>query len=216
MRPTRLLPLLTRLLPALAASCLGDFCSPAGPPPEDSCSTPSNAGVATLEVGPDSDPFVPFTDGQMVTFLIGGQFASMLPVRLRVGGANPPACLGQRTTLTDDMGNEMARDKDPRATYTDGAFRTTHALYLVLFDDFAPPAHPLTLTVTVGSKAVTRTLYVAETPNALDGGASPRDGASTADAPPAPDAARIDAARIDAAPDGKSVDAATLDRGAGD
>lgn len=191
----RWLPL---LVPAFAASCFGiNLCGPPGPPPPDSCTGDSSSGVDTVEVGPDSDGFVPFTDGQVVNFITGGQGSFMLPVRIRVGGASPPACLSQHTTLTNDKGDEMGRDKDPRATYPDGSFRTTRTIYLVLFG-YAEPGHALTLTVTVGQKSVTRTIYYGQKPSggsdaatADDQGGWPSfDGSAPVDARLAPADAR--------------------------
>ncbi len=182
---------------ASSASCIG-FCNPApsGPPPEDTCTGGSADGVDTIEVGPNVDPFVPYKDGDEPNFVLGGQGFAMLPIRIRVGGPNPPACLAQRTVVLDSRGYESGIDNDPRAAYPDGRYRTTgsgdHALYVVLGYG---PSTPLELSVTVGGKAVIRTL----------GGLPPDDGGAPDGAGSDGGASEKDASAPDAAP---SVDAA--------
>jgi len=74
---------------------LGGGCP--APPLAESCS-PAFSGMisgATIEIGPAdaSQPFRAFGDGEVVTPVVGGQGAAMIPFRVRVSGAAAPDCV---------------------------------------------------------------------------------------------------------------------------
>jgi hypothetical protein len=125
---------------ATAAGCFGNTCNnPPGPPPPDVCDTPSTDGVTKVSVGAfpldadDTQPVVPLVDGDMPRFATGGQGLTMLPLRLRLDGPSPPACVAQATRVIGPMGMELAHSMNPLETYAqpDGS-RTTKAEYLVI------------------------------------------------------------------------------------
>jgi hypothetical protein len=72
------------------------------------CESPtlSGFGALTVEVGPDApgEDFRPFTDGETVTQVVGGQGSPMLPFRVRLSGGDPeaaPTCVELGTQLRE-------------------------------------------------------------------------------------------------------------------
>jgi hypothetical protein len=68
--------------------------------------TLSGFGALTVEVGPDApgEDFRPFTDGETVTQVVGGQGSPMLPFRVRLSGGDPeaaPTCVELGTQLRE-------------------------------------------------------------------------------------------------------------------
>jgi hypothetical protein len=136
----------------------------AGPPPTDSCATPSAGSADTLEVGAASSAdltgmptaFAPLSDGDGMALIRGPQGANMIGLVLRVSGSAAPACLGQQTTVTDTGGARITAASPPLATYAqpDGT-RLTHPLWL-------PADYPATFVVSVaaGGQAVTLHLHL--------------------------------------------------------
>lgn len=151
-----------RQLFVIALALAGCADGPAGPPPPDSCLTPSAGSADTLEVGAASSadlagtttPFAPLHDGDGMALIRGGQGANMLGFILHVSGASAPACLGQTTTVTDTGGVRVTSATPPLATYEqpDGT-RLTKPLWM-------PAEYPASFVVTVGAAGQSVTLHL--------------------------------------------------------
>jgi hypothetical protein len=122
-----------------------------GPPPTDSCATPSGGSVDSLEVGAASmadlagapTTFAPLHDGDGMALIRGAQGANMIGLVFRVSGSAAPACLGQQTTITDASGARITGASPPLATYAQPeGTRLTHPLWL-------PADYPATFVVAV-------------------------------------------------------------------
>jgi hypothetical protein len=150
----------------LAAAALASVATsgPGPTPPEpDVCDQPpapgDGASIDAIEIGRADgavQTFTPLADGDTVTVEIGGQGASMLPIRLRVHGAAAPACLAQTTEvrLDDPPQTLVASETRPIATSDAGGdARTTDAIYLVL--DVLPPDTGVTVTTTADGATAT-------------------------------------------------------------
>ncbi len=78
------------------------------PPLVENCDAPFEGTLegGIVEVGPPSadEPFRPFTDGERVRTITGGQGSAMVEFRMRVGCAQVPDCVFVRTTITVDEG----------------------------------------------------------------------------------------------------------------
>jgi len=73
------------------------------PPLAETCDSPFAGTLegGTIEVGPaGSDAFRPYTDGEMVSLVYGGQGSPMIHYRVRVNGVDAPGCVRAVTTLT--------------------------------------------------------------------------------------------------------------------
>jgi hypothetical protein len=145
----------------LAASfSLGMMCGSPGPPPPDSCPSPSSAALTTLELGPEviSDrAYEPWAGSDTAYVTTGVQGGYMLGVTLRVP-AGAAACLAQRTTASAGGRVIMAEDS-PLKTYeqADGT-RTTRTTWLVF--PGAPPAIDSQVEVTTKAGGQTQTVQL--------------------------------------------------------
>ena len=115
---------------AAAGGCCGvpgfASCSPSGPPPTDSCVSGTSGTLGTIEIGAADDLFRAYHDGDAPHIVEGGQGLTMMGVRLRLTGADVPACLAQSTGFQDLSGMRLAGSSDPLKTYpeSDGSFTT--------------------------------------------------------------------------------------------
>ena len=110
----------------------GCLCSPSIPQP-DTCNNPSTTGVETLEMGAGVEgAFRPFDAGEKLSVVLGGQGASMLTFRLRVG-PKAPECIDQSLSVNSAFDHEtLASVTVPAATYTEsGGIRATKTMYLI-------------------------------------------------------------------------------------
>lgn len=149
---------LAPLVLALAAGCS----SSVGAPPTDSCAAPSSGTVDTVELGAatagdlagNPTPFTALVDGGGVTLIRGAQGANMLGFILRLAGGAAPACLGQKTVVSDSGGARVTSSTAPLATYAqpDGT-RLTHPLWL-------PADYPLSFVVDVDAAGKTLELHL--------------------------------------------------------
>jgi hypothetical protein len=155
------------VLVPLAALTTAGFCvNPSGSAPKpDRCDAPAmTRGPLTVEVGPyEYDlPFRAFVDGDAIAKVRGPQGGEMVAYRLRVSGAEAPACLAQVATLSTERGEELARLDVPLATYPDGAARTTRQTFLI-FSGLGPPSGTrVRLAVDAGGTHVERTLRLVD------------------------------------------------------
>ena len=150
----------------LAALTTAGFCTPRGTAPEpDQCSTPAmTRGALTVEVGPYEydQPFRAFVDGDQIAKVRGGQGGEMVAYRLRVSGADAPACLAQVATLSTESGQQLVRLDVPLTTYAEGAERTTRQTYLI-FPGLAPvTGTKVRLAVEAGGTRVERLLTLVD------------------------------------------------------
>jgi len=170
---------MTRWLRALGLAgavllCQGFQCGPGGPPAPDTCGAgAAPRGVLQLELGyGEGGDFRPMPDDAQVTLVHGPQGGSMVPLRLRASGDDPPVCLEQSTRLAyrclptvcppDDLGSSQteAQLNAPLATYSDAdRVRSTRPAYLILGGPIDTSA-PATLTVEAYGQTVTRRLHV--------------------------------------------------------
>lgn len=146
------------------ACVLGCPPAPNGPPPPDTCTSPSTGSVDSVELGAASaadlaghpSSFAPLHDGDGVTLLRGGQGATMLGFILRVSGAAAPSCLGQQTAITDPAGARVTGSTAPLTTYAqpDGT-RLTKPIWL-------PADYPATFVVntSAGGQSVSLQLHL--------------------------------------------------------
>jgi hypothetical protein len=145
------------LLAAVALSACPQ--PPPAPPTTGTCDAPGAGAVSTLEVGyaveltPD---FKALHDGDALRTIWGDQGSEMIPLRLRVAGAAPPACLDQKTTVADEQGAPTSSLSVAVPTFAeDDGSRTTHSLYLVL--SHSPMV--ATVTASAGGQQASVTLY---------------------------------------------------------
>jgi hypothetical protein len=151
----------------LVLSSLLAGCSAPGLPDADRCTPGSADGVDSFAIGPGKDSesatdlptdFRPYVANDNGDFVTGGQGFTMLRVRIRVAGHNPPACLAQQTNvdiLNDAQLETVGSDNVPRRTYPqpDGS-RLTKPLYIVV--DFGPIVYDgqVQISTPVGGKTV--------------------------------------------------------------
>ena len=131
-------------------------------PPPDSCLTPSQGTIDTLEIGAASyvdlegglTTFAPLHDGDGMALIRGDQGANMLGFILRISGASAPSCLGQTTTVTDTGGARITMSTPPLATYAkpDGT-RLTKPLWL-------PADYPASFVITVDAAGQSLALHL--------------------------------------------------------
>ena len=143
--------------------CLGGLCSPGGgPTPPDQCEQPqARAPIDAIEIGqPDGEPVRALPDGWVARVLRGPQGGAMLQFRLRVSGADAPACLMQTTTVKvrDQVLGSL---ETPLNTYADApGSRVTRPL-LVILNTFQPPTGVLAeVTAAAGGQSVTRSVWI--------------------------------------------------------
>jgi hypothetical protein len=139
----------------------GGGCGPGVPEPDRCDHLPTSVRVDSLELGsgnPDS-LFQPWADEAVIPVTTGGQGSAMFPVRLRLRGPSVPACLPQRTVVTNVVGGTVALEASPLKTYEqeDGS-RLTRTLWLVLDDEHAVDF--ATVETRVEGKTSTRTIWV--------------------------------------------------------
>lgn len=73
------------------------------PPLAEVCRTPFTGTLTgTVEIGPPDGAFRPFTDHEVVAAVFGGQGGGMLNYRVRVNGAEVPACMTIDAVVTFD------------------------------------------------------------------------------------------------------------------
>lgn len=147
-----------RLAVTLALLSLGFTCGPSGPnPTPDSCAAPGSGHPTTLVLG-GGDPFTPFTDGQVVELVTGGQGFLMLPVRMKLTG-DVPDCLAQSSSLIDSDRGDVGHWEQPLNTYaeSDGS-RTTKPLYMILGG--ATVGDEMVVTVAAGGLTASARLFV--------------------------------------------------------
>jgi hypothetical protein len=157
----------------LALTCtfsLGLTCGPPGPPPPDSCASPTAKAITEVELGPEMNEmrgFEAWASNDTGYITMGFQGGNMIGVSLRLSG-DAPACLQQKTTVKLD-GNVLAQETSPLNTYdaTDGT-RTTRTMWLV-FDGSVPPIGTQVLVVTTaGGKTASSYVTIAEDRHRLD------------------------------------------------
>jgi hypothetical protein len=114
-----------------------------------------------LEVGVADEPeFGPILDGAAVEILRGPQGGDMVGLRLRVTGDRPPACLYQRTDVSQRNADGLVAGSVASAlnTYEESArVRTTRPTYVIL-DGFPISGQSATIAVSCGGKRVERTV----------------------------------------------------------
>jgi hypothetical protein len=154
-------PVRSALLLLLLLPSLGMVCGPIEPPPPDECSAPTGGSVGNLEIGPERGPEQSFeawapTDTAVISS--GPQGGDMLGVTLRVTGDGPPACLAQRTRLT--QGGRQIETSVPVHTYeeADGS-RATRTLWLI-FDDVPALGSEIEVRAEAGGQAASSRLTV--------------------------------------------------------
>jgi hypothetical protein len=154
-----------RILPwgaLFALACNGG--SPSAPP-LDSCTAATAGSVDAVEMGAaveadlSGNPpaaFTPLAEGDGVPLMRGNQGAYMVGFVYRVSGAAAPACLGQKTVVSDAAGMRVTGATVPLKTYPqpDGT-RITAALWM-------PAEYPANFSVTVDAadKSLTRHLHL--------------------------------------------------------
>jgi hypothetical protein len=103
-------------------------------PAPDAClgAAQQRSEIDTVEIGsPDEAQFQPLEEGAAVQAVRGPQGGDMIPLRLRVAGASPPACLQQSTQVVQDQVSGTL--STPLTTYPDApGTRATRTLYVVL------------------------------------------------------------------------------------
>lgn len=99
-------------------------CDPTMVPPGGSCPVgplaescrPPFAGMlsgATIEIGdPGTGTFRPFTTGERVSLVTGGQGSPMVGYRIRVTGAGVPRCVGMTTTVMIDSSAPTSEERN--------------------------------------------------------------------------------------------------------
>jgi len=97
---------------------------------------------ATVEVGPPGGAFRPFTDGETVPLVFGGQGLPMIEYRVRVGHAGPPACALTTTTITRTGGSGSPVREDIR-------YRCGRTLRIFVIYPFECPLTPQPIDLTV-------------------------------------------------------------------
>jgi hypothetical protein len=137
----------------------GCICNQNALPRPDDCQPGSAVGVDSFEIGAGhlDGSFIPWMDGSLPSFAVGGQGSTMLVMRIRISGANPPSCLQQKTVVTvSSSSSETGRDTTPRKTYEAGSGqRVTDDMYIIIDDNIYGG---LTVTTTIGALEVTRHL----------------------------------------------------------
>ncbi len=138
----------------------GCVCGPSVPQP-DSCNMPSTGGVETLELGPGGEgSFRTFDAGEQLSLVRGGQGASMVTLRLRIG-PKAPQCIGESVTIYSafDHQTSLASLDVPVVTYDDpGGKRVTRTMYLIASSfNFAPRVQ---IVATVGQTKTEQTFAV--------------------------------------------------------
>lgn len=134
-----------RILLLAAAAIASMATSRVDPVPEpDECVDPGAAALSSLEIGPLSEPFAPFSDGDVADVVLGGQGGEMIGVRLMMRG-DVPACVDQITTLVRCDSDDPQSCQDPSAepigelaiplaTYdADGGAFTTGEMWIILW-----------------------------------------------------------------------------------
>ena len=178
---------------AFGHGCIFGGCSKDGPPPPDACDEATTGDVDMIEIGrgttDDELPFEPWSDGDVIDAIYGGQGSAMVALRIRLTGASPPHCLAQvtvvidATTLGPTTGRELASSSDSVSTYVDGVARTTHTIWIPTFE-FPTPPNPLRIHTVAGGKEITRLLYSGVAPVPVIDLSVPRDfGAADASQP---------------------------------
>lgn len=128
--------------------------------------------MSTVALGP-GDPtermtaFQPWSDGDPVPVIFGGQGARMIVARLEVTPAVGD-CLAQQTVVRDEQGTQIAADRSPVLSYpaVDGSGAAvpdtsdTYAIFLP--GSYPPPGAHLVVTTTIGALSVTHTLLIVE------------------------------------------------------
>jgi hypothetical protein len=153
---------LSSLCASLLGGCLaGGGCQGPGIPEPDTCAQPANGAIDSLELGDGTqeEQFVPWQDGDVVGLEFGTQGGTMLPLRLRVRGAQG-ACVSQRITVTDAAGTVLVDIEFPMQLYAqaDGSM-ASHINYTVL--DFTPEYDSLvTVSATVADQTATYSIRV--------------------------------------------------------
>jgi hypothetical protein len=161
----------TFIVAIAAAFSFGGLCGPgAEPPPPDSCSSPSQKAITSVELGPEMLPerdFEPWASADTAYVTHGLQGGDMIGTSLRLSG-DAPACLQQKTVIKSG-GSVIAEETSPLNTYAqvDGT-RWTKTTWLV-FEGVGPPiGTPLQIVTTAGGKTVTADITVAADRNKLE------------------------------------------------
>jgi hypothetical protein len=112
------------------------FCGCAAPPAPDAClgAAQQRAEIDQVEIGAGDDAeFQPLAENAEVRVVRGPQGGDMIPLRIRVSGASPPACLQQSTSVEQPATQVSGMLATPLATYPDApGTRATRTLYVVL------------------------------------------------------------------------------------
>lgn len=125
----------------LLCTGLSGGCPPPDPgiPEPDICEQPSAAAIQSLELGGATldEVFVPWQDGDSVALVFGPQGGAMLPVRLRVRGAEG-TCVSQQLTIADATGAILLSLDYPMKLYAqdDGSMvsDTNYAIFDIIPD----------------------------------------------------------------------------------
>lgn len=132
----------------------------------ESCAQPTSGAVMAVELSagrgdilaPDAaPPYTPLNDDDRVPIVIGGQGSPMIVLVIRVLGANGQTCVTQRTFVTDESGNRVSFNVQPRplTPQTDGA-----AISAPIFFPGEYRAGVINVRVELGGVVLTRRLRV--------------------------------------------------------
>lgn len=99
-------------------------------------------------------PFTALEDGASVTIVRGFQGADMIVLSIRVRGLDAPACLAQRTDVTDSMGARVTTNGQPLMFMPSAGVATNERMFFP--GNYQPGSY--TITTTVAGVTVTRTV----------------------------------------------------------
>lgn len=141
----------------------GGACGPGGPPPPDSCSSPSAKAITTVELGPEAAPdgsFDPWGAEDRAYITHGVQGGSMIVATLRMSG-DAPACIQQKTVVKAG-GSVIAQETSPLNTYEQpDASRMTKQIFLVFDGDGPAIGSDVDIVSTVGGQTVSTHVTIA-------------------------------------------------------
>lgn len=99
-------------------------------------------------------PFTALEDGASVTIVRGFQGADMIVLAIRVHGLDAPACLAQRTDVTDSTGARVTTHGQPLLFTPTAGVATNERMFFP--GNFQPGSY--TITTTVAGVTITRTV----------------------------------------------------------
>jgi hypothetical protein len=136
-----------------------------GSSPNACSSGATRATVTRVEIS-ESDqysamprPFTALEDGASVTIVRGFQGADMIVLSIRVHGLDAPACLAQRTDVTDAMGARVTTNGQPLMFMPTAGVATNERMFFP--GNYQPGSY--TITTTVAGVTVTRTVQAVRT-----------------------------------------------------